>query len=331
MSNLHSPRFSDPRTPLDEGISVVVPVYQAESHLSLFVKALSETMNQIGQEWEVILVDDCSPDTSWLTIVELSKDYPNTIGLRLSNNSGQHAALLAGIRQAKYSTTITMDDDLQHRPQDIPLLLAELRAGFDLVYATSKDEEHSAWRNLTSSTSKLILASAVGRQQAVILSAFRIFRTRLRDSWIDVNEPFVAIDVLLSWATNKVSSVEVTMNQRNFGVSGYTFRKLMKHFLNMATGYSVKPLRLVTYTGLLFSLGGFLVLGIIVIQRLTGQTHTPGFAFLASLITVVGGLQLFCLGILGEYLGRIHVRSTRRPAYTISEYSKDGKADEVRD
>lgn len=326
MSNLHSPGLSDPITPLDLGISVVVPVYQAESHLSLFVRALSETMHQLGQEWEVILVDDCSPDNSWLTIVELSKDHPNIIGLRLSTNSGQHAALLAGIRQARYSTTITMDDDLQHQPQDIPILLTELGAGVDLVYATSKDEEHSAWRNLTSGLSKLILASAVGRQQSLILSAFRAFRTRLRDSWIDVNDPFVSIDVLLSWATNKVSSVEVVMHQRDFGVSGYTFRKLMKHFLNMATGYSVKPLRLVTYTGLLFSFGGFLVLGIIVLQRLINQTHTPGFAFLASLITVIGGLQLFCLGILGEYLGRIHIRSTRRPAYTISEYLQDGKS-----
>ena len=272
-----------------------------------------------SRKWEIILVDDCSTDDSWQVIRESQIRYPNLVGIRLARNAGQHAALLAGIRESIYSITVTIDDDLQHRPEDILALVEKVEAGTDLVYGISITEEHSRWRNLSSRLSKRIISLTLGSKHARLMSAFRAFSTQLRENWKEISDPYVVIDVLLAWSTANIDFVNIEMDKRTIGKSNYTLRKLVKHLANMTTGYSTKPLRLVTYIGLFFSAFGFVVLTYVLCARIFAQSESPGFAFITSLISIMGGLQLFALGILGEYLGRIHVRSTSQPSYIIRE------------
>ncbi len=302
---------------LPAGISVVVPVYRGQSTIAELHAQLVDALRD--QVWEVIFVDDGSPDGSWQVIRGLAADDDRVHGIQMSRNFGQHAALLAGIRAARYATTVTMDDDLQHRPTTIAALLAALDENVDLVYGQSVEEEHAAWRNLTSRVAKWILATTIGADQARQSSAFRAFRTGLRDGWRRVSDPYVSIDVLLSWVTTRHRAVVVEMDERAEGVSNYTLRKLVRHMVNMLTGYSTRPLRFVTWLGFLASFFGLCTLVYVVTQYFTGRDSVPGFPFLASLVSILGGMQLFGLGVIGEYLGRVHVRSMDRPTYMVRQ------------
>jgi glycosyltransferase involved in cell wall biosynthesis len=304
---------------LPPGISVVVPVYRGSATIGDLHELIAVEMGRAGVDWELIFVDDCSPDDSWTRIEVICATDHRVTGIQMSRNYGQHAALLAGIRAARYDITVTMDDDLQHRPDTIMQLVARLDGDTDLVYGRSSVEEHQPWRNVTSRVAKSILSSTIGSDQARDSSALRAFRTRLRDAWRRVTDPYVSIDVLLSWGTTRHTSVEVPMDERKVGQSNYTLRKLVRHMINMLTGYSTRPLRMVTWLGFLASLIGLISLIYVVTMYLAGDSTVPGFAFLASLVSILGGMQLFGLGVIGEYLGRMHVRSMDRPTYVIRQ------------
>lgn len=299
-------------------VSIVVPVYRSESSLPMLLDRVDAVRDRFD-DLELILVDDGSPDHSWNLISKAVESRPWVRGLRMSRNYGQHNALLAGIRAALNPVTVTMDDDLQHRPEDIERLVAALDDDTDLVYGHSDVEEHSAWRNLTSRLAKAAMTSAVGGEMAASTGAFRAFRTDLRDAARHSHDPYVSIDVLLSWATTRVRTVTVTMDQRALGESNYTVRKLIRHAVNMTTGYSSSPLRLVTYLGFSCSVFGVLIFAYVVIRFIVDHGSIPGFPFLASIIALFSGAQMFAIGLLGEYLGRMHFRSMERPPYVIRE------------
>ena len=309
-------RASAPPVP---DVSVVVPVYNSEASLPELIERVRAAMADRGVTHEMVLVDDGSRDRSWSVITGLTAQHPNVRGLRLMRNYGQHNALLAGIRAAHGPVIVTMDDDLQHRPEDVMTLVDALGDEVDLVYGTSVEEEHSAWRNVSSRITKAAMASAVGDDMANKASAFRAFRTQLRDGFAGTSDPFVSIDVLLSWATVRVAAIPVHMEERKYGRSNYTFRKLVRHAVNMMTGYSTLPLRLVTMLGFTLALVGFLLLALVLVRYAMTDNSIPGFPFLASVIAIFSGAQLFGLGVLGEYLGRMHFRSMQRPPYTVRE------------
>jgi undecaprenyl-phosphate 4-deoxy-4-formamido-L-arabinose transferase len=316
--------MTDPSAPAAPvpAVSVVVPVYNSEASLPELIERLEQAMAARSVSHEVVLVDDGSRDASWSVITGLAAGRRHVRGIRLMRNYGQHNALLAGIRAVNGPVVVTMDDDLQHRPEDVMSLVDALGDDIDLVYGTSVEEEHSAWRNVSSRITKTAMASAVGDDMADKASAFRAFRTQLRDGFAGTNDPFVSIDVLLSWATVRVASVPVRMEARKYGRSNYTFRKLARHAINMMTGYSTLPLRLVTMLGFTLALVGVLLLGLVLVRYATTDNSIPGFPFLASIIALFSGAQLFGLGVLGEYLGRMHFRSMQRPPYTVRETTK---------
>ena len=233
-------------------------------------------------------------------------------------NAGQHNALLCGIRAARHELIVTLDDDLQNPPEEIPVLLDELRGkGLDVVYGTPHREQHGVLRNLASRITKFALQSAMGASVARNVSAFRAFRTRLRESFESYKSPFVSIDVLLTWGTTRFGAVVVRHEPRAEGESNYTFRKLVTHAVNMMTGFSTFPLQLASVVGFACTLLGLGLL-IYVLARTFLEGGAPeGFPFLASMIALFSGAQLFALGILGEYLARMHSRSMDRPAYTV--------------
>lgn len=301
-------------------VSVVVPVFNGARSIPELAARLTKTLSdeQRVTEFEVILVDDCSRDESWSVIQELSGEYPSVRGLGMSRNYGQHNALLAGIRVAENDLIITIDDDLEHPPEAIPQMLDALADDIDLVYATPEIENHSASRNIASRLVKRSMSIALGPDIAHRASAYRLFRTSLRDGFSTCSDPFLALDVLLSWTTTRVAFVEVEMGQRRYGTSNYTFRSLVRHALNMATGYSTLPLRLVTWIGFGAAIVGLLALVYVLVNAVVRGRQVAGFAFLASSVAIFGGAQLLALGLIGEYLGRMHFRSMDRPVYTIA-------------
>src|SRR5579883_2392609 len=202
-----------------QGVSVVVPVYNSAPTLAMLLERVSTVLDQLARPYEIILVNDGSQDESWDQIAKLSHAYPRLRGLNLMRNYGQHNALLAGIREAQYGTVVTLDDDLQNPPDEIPRLLAKLDEGFDVVYGTPAKEQHGLWRDLASQVTKLALQSTMGVETARKVSAYRAFRTELREAFTSYRGPFVSIDVLLTWGTTRFAAIPVAHEPRLIGRS----------------------------------------------------------------------------------------------------------------
>lgn len=300
-----------------DAITVVIPVYNSQDILPELIRRLEVALVSIAAAYEILLVNDGSRDNSWEVICELSKQYASVRGLDLMRNYGQHNALLCGIREAKYELVVTMDDDLQHPPEEISALLEQLEEGYDVVYGVPQHEQHGLWRDLASQITKMTLQNVVGAEAARNISAFRAFRTQLREAFASYQSSFVSLDVLLTWGTTRFSVVRVRHAPRLTGTSNYTARKLIIHALNMMTGFSTLPLQLAGLIGFLFTLFGGGILLFVVGRYLIQGSVVPGFPFLASVIAIFSGAQLFALGIIGEYLARIHFRTMERPIYAV--------------
>jgi len=232
---------------------------------------------------------------------------------------GPACGLLAGVRQAKNPVIVTLDDDLQNPPEEVPHLLEALSDDVDVVYGLPKQAKQSAWRRFSSVSSKWLMRYALGFLRATEISAFRAFRTKLRDSFDRDLGPGVSLDAVLNWATTRFGSVEVRHDSRAEGQSNYNFRKLFRFMLDTATGYSTVPLRFATSLGLstvALSLG--VLIWVLGRPLITGES-VPGFPFLAATIAIFSGVQLIVLGVLGQYIGRMHFRVMNKPTYTIAD------------
>ncbi len=305
-------------------LSVVVPVYNSQDTLSELVRRLRETLTPLGRPFEIIMVNDGSRDQSWEVIQRLHEQVPEMRGINMMRNYGQHNALLCGVRAARCEIVITLDDDLQHPPEEIPRLL-EAIDGYDVVYGVPQHPQHGLWRNLASYFTRLALQGAMGVENARKVSAFRAFHTQVRQAFESYSSPFVILDALLAWGTTRFTSVPVHHEPRQVGRSNYTFRKLMFHAVNMVTGFTVLPLQFASWMGMIFAFFGLLVLFYVIGRYLIQGGSVPGFPFLASTIAIFSGVQLFALGIIGEYLARIHLRTLDKPAYVIWEETRDHK------
>jgi glycosyltransferase involved in cell wall biosynthesis len=299
------------------GLSVVVPVYDSQASLVELVERLRNTLCALTPHFEIILVNDGSRDQSWNVITDLETLYAWVIGINLMRNYGQHNALLAGIRQARYEIVVTLDDDLQNPPEEIPKLLDKLREGYDVVYGRPDRGQHGLWRNLASRMTKLALQKSMGVEVARNVSAYRVFRTSLREVFSNYHSPFVSIDVLLTWATTRFAAVNVHHDPRMLGQSNYNVRKLLTHALNMMTGFSTWPLQVASLLGFASTVFGIIILAYVLGRYLVHGSSVAGFPFLASIISIFAGAQLFALGVIGEYLARMHFRSMERPTYAI--------------
>jgi glycosyltransferase involved in cell wall biosynthesis len=298
--------------------SIVVPVYNSAETLPELAARLGQVLPDIAADFELILVNDGSRDHSWDTICALSQQYPWLRGINMMRNYGQHNATLCGVRAARYEIILTLDDDLQHPPEEIPLLLARLDEGYDVVYGVPYRRPHSWWRNWFSVVIKRLLAQIMGIRTIRDIGAFRAFRARLRQAFESYQNPNVILDVLLSWGTARFATVTVREDPRSVGHSNYNFVRLLKVTMVVLTGFSTAPLRFASMLGFGFTLFGILVF-LYVVGAYLWQGSIPGFPFLASIIALFSGTQLFALGIIGEYLARIFDRSMDRPAYMIGE------------
>ncbi len=307
---------------VSKNISVIVPVFNSVDSLKELNERLINVLNELNLIYEIIYVDDGSQDNSHGKLKELGHGAKRITLITFSKNYGQHNALLCGIREASYDTIITIDDDLQNPPEEIPKLLYKLNEGFDVVYGFPKKEKHGFLRNLASVFTKMALKTAMGIDNAKHVSSFRAFKTDLREAFHQYKGSFVSIDVLLSWGSNAFSAIPVDHNERRLGESNYTFRKLVQHALNMITGFSVLPLQIASIMGIVLAVFGLFVLIYVVGRFLLQGSPMPGFPFIASIISIFSGAQLLAIGIIGEYLARMHFRTMDKPQYLI-KYQKE--------
>lgn len=304
------------------GISVVVPVYKSTGSLTSIVERLVGTLDPLGP-YEVLLVDDGSPSETWEIISNLSKHWDHVQGLRLGRNYGQHSALVAGVRTANLPITVTIDDDLQNPPEEIPRLVAHLvQNDLDVVYGVPQKTKQSVGRVLAGKGIRKILGNGLGADAASEISSFRAFRTQSREAFSSDLGVNVSLDALLTWGNSKYGSVIVRHDAREFGGSNYSFRKLLRFSIDTITGYSAVPLQLASLLGFLTSIFGFGVLIYVVAIPLMSGQSVQGFPFLASTIAIFAGVQLLTLGVLGEYLARMHFRIMRKPTYFVAEMTQ---------
>jgi undecaprenyl-phosphate 4-deoxy-4-formamido-L-arabinose transferase len=309
-------------------ISVVVPVYNGEGTIQALVERCLEVLDELGSSSEIVLVNDGSRDRSWEAIASLAREHPQVRGIDLLRNYGQHSALLAGIRAATGEVVVTMDDDLQNPPEEMPKLLRALQAtDVDVVYGKPIDKRHGRARNFAGRMVGRVLLQ-LGGANAGMLSSYRAFHTELRAAFADYRGPDVSIDGMLGWGTERFGSVDVRHEPRAAGASNYGFWRLLRHALTEITAFSTKPLRFATMVGFLATLLGMVLLAYVLVRYFTEGAEVPGFAFLASLVSVLAGAQLFTIGVIGEYLARVHVRVMERPSYTVRA-TTTGRASEA--
>jgi glycosyltransferase involved in cell wall biosynthesis len=300
-------------------ISVIVPVFNSGSTLPLLTKRVKEALGDPQFDYELVLVNDGSADDSWARIAEAVRADSRVRGIDLARNYGQHNALLAGIRAARGATIVTIDDDLQNPPEEIPKLLAKLDEGYDVVYGSASERRQGILRAFGTRLTKWALKAAIGSEIAGQVSAFRAFRTTLRDVFDDFQGPYISIDALLGWGTARFAAVPVRHDARAAGRSNYGFLQLASHALNVLTGFTTRPLRIATLIGITLTIMGAGILVLVLVRYFVEGDKVPGFPFLASIISIFSGAQLLTLGIIGEYLARMHVRIMDRPAYASRE------------
>jgi len=302
-----------------QSLSIVVPVYNSQKSLEPLHRRIVASQEAAGRSFEIILVDDGSHDDSWAAIKKLAEQDDRVRGIRLCRNFGQHNALLCGIRAAQYELIATIDDDLQNPPEEIERMIAKLNEGYDVVYGVPEQEQHGFLRDIASYITKVSIQMSMGVKAVRQVSAFRLFRTKIRETFRDFHSPTMSVDVLLFWGTGRFAAIPVKHDARTIGKSNYSFFKLLSHASNMMTGFSILPLRLASWIGFLFTLFGFASLAFVVLRFVVQGSSVSGFTFLASIISIFCGAMMFALGIIGEYLAQVHLRVMGRPVYSELE------------
>jgi len=304
-------------------VSVIVPVFNAESTLEELCSRIHAALSAPGFDFELILVNDGSKDSSWEVIKGLTASLPCVKGINLMRNYGQHNALLAGIRKAGNEVIVTLDDDLQNPPEEIPRLIDKLTEGYDVVYGKPTVRHHKIWRNVSSWALKLVLKTVMGAEMGRHSSPFRAVRSVLKRGFEDFSDARLSIDVLLSWVADRTTHILVDHHPRKDGKSGYSLSKLSLLAFDLLTGFSILPLRIASGAGLTTALAGIVIFFYVVLRRLLEPNYVPGFAFLASEIALFAGLQLFAVGVIGEYVARLHFRTMGKPAYVVRDEAGD--------
>ena len=303
---------------MERAISVLVPTYNSPETLLAVVERIRK-LPWFTPESEVVFIDDGNADKTWSILLEIARVHPFVRAIRLSRNVGQHAALLAGVREARHSVIATLDDDLQNPPEELAHLLKALTDDVDVVYGVPRKIKQPMWRSVTSVAAKRMMQKALGFSSAIDISSFRVFRSQLGDGFDNDLGPGVSLDALLSWSTSRFTSVEVEHHERKTGKSNYNFWKLFRFMLDTVTGFSTVPLRLATGLGLTtIALSVGVLIWVLGRPLITGES-VPGFPFLAATIAIFSGTQLLVLGVIGQYIGRMHFRVMNKPTYTIAE------------
>jgi undecaprenyl-phosphate 4-deoxy-4-formamido-L-arabinose transferase len=303
----------------DTNISVVIPVYNSEDCLSELVKRLTETLDNLGKTYEIVLVNDCSPDNSWSKIVELCKVYDKLKGINLRRNFGQDCAIMAGLNNSSGEYVIIMDDDLQHDPKDIPTLLDGLEKGYDVCYALFESKKQSLFKNLGSWFNGKVAEIVINKPKEVYLSPYKAIKRGVIDEIIKYDGPYPYVDGLIFRVTRNITQVNAKHHERYSGKGNYNLIKSIRVWLRLATNFSVFPLRIATVFGFVASTIGFLLALFFIIQRILDRQLPSGWASLIVAVLFLGGIQLLAIGTIGEYIGRLFLYYGKKPQFVVRE------------
>lgn len=306
-----------PMHPVD--VSVVIPVYGSADILPELVRRLESSLSAAygAGNYEVVLVHDCGPGNAWQVIESLAVDRPWLCGVELRKNAGQHNAIMAGLGIARGRYIITMDDDLQHDPADVPRIVDNLKADHDLCYVQFEQRRHAFWKRLGSAFNDFVARRLLNKPKGLYLSPFKGMRSEIRNEILRYDGPFVYLDGLLLQSTGNIATIQAKHHARSDGRSGYNLRKSISLWLQMATSFSVAPLRFVLIAGILASCVGFALALLVLVRKLLEPDLAVGWSSLIITVLLMGGLQLLALGAIGEYVGRVLLSLNKRPQYVI--------------
>jgi undecaprenyl-phosphate 4-deoxy-4-formamido-L-arabinose transferase len=300
-------------------LSIVVPVYNSMDCLDALVARLTEVFRATGRSYEIILVNDGSLDRSWLKIVDLAGRHQGLRGVNLRRNFGQDNAIMAGLKRTRGRAVIIMDDDLQHDPADAGKLLQKLDEEYDVCYARFPVKRQARWKNLGSWINDRVATLFLNKPKHIYLSPYKAIAGDVARTITEYEGPYPYVDGLLFRVTQNITQVEVTHHGRYAGRGNYTLRKSISVWLNLATSFSLTPLRFATYLGFGFASLGLVMAAYFVALKLLGSNAPLGWASTMVAILVLGGVQLACLGVIGEYVGRVLLHVNKRPQYVVKE------------
>ena len=309
-------------------ISFVIPCYRSSQTLPGVIQEIKDTMKTLkNYEYEIVLVNDSSPDDTFCVITGLCRENDNITGINLAKNFGQHAALMAGFHYVKGDVVVCLDDDGQTPACEVGRLLAGIEEGADVVYAKYNHKHHSGFRNFGSRVNEVMTRIMLGKPKDLYVSSYFAAKRFVVDEMIRYEYAYPYVIGLVLRTTKNIVNVEIDHRDRQAGESGYTLKKLLGLWFNGFTAFSVKPLRVATVTGTICALCGFAYGIYTIIKKIFIQPPdlVIGFSALMSVIVFMGGMLMLMLGLVGEYMGRMYVSMNNSPQYVIREIVGNGK------
>lgn len=301
-------------------VSFVIPCYRSANTLPHVVKEIEDTMAGLAAySYEIILVNDCSPDNTFEVIRGLCTEKSYITGINFAKNFGQHAALMAGLRQSAGDYVVCLDDDGQTPADEVDKLLGKLEEGFDAVYAGYAHKQHSAFRNLGSKVNELMTRMMLGKPRELFISSYFAVKRFIVEDMIRYENSYPYVIGLVLRATRNITNVPVNHREREEGRSGYTLKKLLALWMNGFTAFSVMPLRIATSIGVICACGGFMYGIYTIIKKFVNPAVPMGFSSMMSALVFIGGMLMVMLGLIGEYIGRIYISMNNSPQYVIKE------------
>lgn len=307
-------------------VSFVIPCYRSEKTLKGVMNEITMAMEALEKyEYEVVLVNDCSPDNTWETIKEIVSRDSHVRGINFAKNFGQHSALMAGLRDTKGDYVVCLDDDGQTPPNEVGKLLDKLDEGFDAVYASYPSKKHSAFRNFGTFMNEKMTEVMLGKPKELFVSSYFGVKRFVVEDMIRYENAYPYVIGLVLRATKNVTNVEVNHRAREVGTSGYTFSKLLNLWVNGFTAFSVKPLRIATGIGAFCAGCGFIYGIYTIIKRFVNPNVPQGFSAIMTALLFIGGMLMLMLGLIGEYIGRMYISMNNSPQYVIKEKIENEK------
>jgi len=300
-------------------VSIVIPVYKSESMLPKLVEKIQAEMvkENLAEKFELLLVNDCSPDNSWAVISDLAKIFPFVKGISLRRNFGQHNATMAGLNHVSGDIVIIMDDDMQHPPEAVGKMIRTLSGGFDVCYTRYMNRKHPLWKKLGSQFNDWASSKFLGKPKGLYLSSFKAIRRDVVDEVIKYDGPYAYVDGLILDVTRSITAIDIEHQARLEGEGNYSLLSSISLWMKMATSFSVSPLRFASFMGFALALLSIIMIGIIFIQKMTHPEMAAGWASLIATILFIGGVQTLCIGMIGEYLGRTYLKLNGKPQFTV--------------
>lgn len=306
---------------LDLTLSIVIPVYRSQLILPALVNQIQTEMTrlELTGNFELILVNDASPDNSWSVIQDLSKSFSFVKGISLRKNFGQHNTTMAGLNHAQGKYIVIMDDDLQHSPKYIGEMINKLSGGYDVCYTHYLNRQHALWKKIGSRFNDWVATLILDKPKGLYLSSYKALCRDVVCEVVKYNGPYAYLDGLILDITQSITTIEIQHEERYSGAGNYNFRRSVSLWLKMATSFSIWPLRFASIAGMGLSLISFMMIIVVFIQKYLHPNVAIGWASIISVLLFIGGIQTMCIGLIGEYLGRAYLKINSKPQFVIGQ------------